>query len=581
MKKIVILFATIVMAMLFVVSASALEPTGQCGDNVYWEYDETTGELIISGEGDMWDYDFESSPFSDSEIKSIVFNDGLTSIGAYAFDSCDKLISLTVDGSITKINRTAFCSCSKLESVIIGDNVTFIGFQAFAYCWNLTNLIFGNSVTTIDDLAFQQCDELEDIFITDSITSIGRYAFSNCSDLKSITVSMDNEYYSSDGYGVLFDKSKSRILQYPIGNARNLYTIPNSVTTIDDGAFQNAKYLADITIPDSVTSIGCAVFSGTAYYKESSNWEEGALYIDKHLVDVNSISSEIFNIKNGTLTVSTFAFRDTCNPTSIIIPDSIVSIGYGVSRYFTKLSDVYYGGTRLQWLKINIASDNYKLNSATRHYHFEKPHTYNAIIINPTCTTKGYTTYICECGDTYVADYVDANGHSFTKYISDGKATCITDGLLIAKCDYCDATDTKPEKGTHKFSDSFTIDLDPTCTTVGQKSRHCLNCTEKTDITPIGKLAHTYNTITIDPTCTDRGHKIYTCPCGDSYTETIPALGHNFSGSVCTTCGYDKADTCSCNCHKTGLSALIWKILNFFYRLLRLNPTCNCGIAHY
>ncbi len=208
-------------------------------------------------------------------------------------------------------------------------------------------------------------------------------------------------------------------------------------------------------------------------------------------------------------------------------------------------------------------------------------HTYTTVDTAPTCTIQGYTTYTCECGDSYVDDYVKENGHTFTNYISDSKATCTTDGSLIAKCDHCDANDTKPEKGTHKFSDGFTIDLDPTCTTVGQKSRHCLNCTEKTDITPIGKLAHTYKTIIIDPTCTDRGHKIYTCPCGDSYTETIPALGHNFSGSVCTECDYDKADTCSCNCHKSGLSALLWKILNFFYRLLRLNPTCNCGIAHY
>ncbi len=191
-----------------------------------------------------------------------------------------------------------------------------------------------------------------------------------------------------------------------------------------------------------------------------------------------------------------------------------------------------------------------------------------------------------ECDNIVDIDFAVYDGnnsehyHTFTDYISDGKATCTTDGLLIAKCDNCDATDTKPEKGTHKFSDSFAIDLDPTCTTDGQKSRHCLNCTEKTDITPIGKLAHTYNTITIDPTCTDRGHKIYTCTCGDSYTETLPALGHNFSGSACTECDYDKADSCSCNCHKTGLSALLWKILNFFYRLLRFNPTCNCGTAH-
>lgn len=171
---------------------------------------------------------------------------------------------------------------------------------------------------------------------------------------------------------------------------------------------------------------------------------------------------------------------------------------------------------------------------------FKHEHDYKAVVSNPSCTTQGYTTYICECGDTYVADYVDATGHSYKSDIIT-KPTHITNGAEIYTC---------------ACGDSY--------------------------IEPVPKLeAHTYNTITIDPTCTDRGHKIYTCPCGDSYTETLPALGHNLSGSACTECGYDKADTCSCNCHKTGLSALIWKILNFFYRLLKLNTTCNCGIAHY
>ena len=93
---------------------------------------------------------------------------------------------------------------------------------------------------------------------------------------------------------------------------------------------------------------------------------------------------------------------------------------------------------------------------------------------------------------------------------------------------------------------------------------------------------HSYSSvITKQPTHLDFGEITYTCTCGDTYTETIEATGHTFSGSVCTECGYDKADACNCRCHKTGFSALIWKIFNFFQKLFGQNKTCACGVAHY
>ena len=95
--------------------------------------------------------------------------------------------------------------------------------------------------------------------------------------------------------------------------------------------------------------------------------------------------------------------------------------------------------------------------------------------------------------------------------------------------------------------------------------------------------AHSYSSvITKQPNHLDSGEITYNCgECGYSYTKTIPTKVHIFNGSVCTECGYDKADTCSCRCHKTGLSALIWKFLCMFYKLFKMNPTCACGVAHY
>lgn len=92
---------------------------------------------------------------------------------------------------------------------------------------------------------------------------------------------------------------------------------------------------------------------------------------------------------------------------------------------------------------------------------------------------------------------------------------------------------------------------------------------------------HNYSSVVTAPTCTEKGSTTYACSCGDTYTETIEAKGHTFNGSKCINCDYDKADECSCNCHKSGFMGFIWKILNFFYKLFRTNKTCACGVAHY
>ena len=220
-------------------------------------------------------------------------------------------------------------------------------------------------------------------------------------------------------------------------------------------------------------------------------------------------------------------------------------------------------------------------NSYTEVVEKLKDHKYNPVVTAPTCTEQGYTTYTCICGESYIADYVEENGHSFTNYISDGKATCVTDGYKVAKCDNCDATDSIEEKGEHKFSDSWTMDTEPTCSSVGYKSHHCVYCDEKKDVTTIDKLAHTYSITNTPPTCTNKGSNTYTCGCGYTYTETIEAKGHDFDGSVCKNCGFDKAASCSCNCHKSGIAKIIFKIILIFQKIFKTNKQCDCGAYHY
>ncbi len=94
---------------------------------------------------------------------------------------------------------------------------------------------------------------------------------------------------------------------------------------------------------------------------------------------------------------------------------------------------------------------------------------------------------------------------------------------------------------------------------------------------------HSYISTTIPASCIENGMIIYDCACGDSYTESVAATGHNFNEgeTKCSNCDYDKSDDCSCNCHKSGLFNLIWKILRFIFKLFKTNKVCECGVVHY
>ncbi len=199
-------------------------PNGECGDNLSWILNPNTGVLTISGTGDMWNW----------------------STGNYAPWYEDLR--------------------DNIKSVVIGEGVTSIGDQAFYYCTEMTDVDIPDSITSIGSKAFYYCNHLTSLDIPDSVTSIGSEAFSYVLALPSITVDEANTNYSNDEYGVLFDENKTTLIQYPIGNTRSSYTIPESVTSIGARAFGSCRNLTSITVPESVTSIG-----NWAFYAENPN----------------------------------------------------------------------------------------------------------------------------------------------------------------------------------------------------------------------------------------------------------------------------------------------------------------------
>ena len=181
--------------------------------NLTWKLD-ADGTLTISGTGAMKNYDYNDNPspvYNNSNVKKVVIEDGVTSIGNSAFNECISLTSITIPDSVTSIGTYAFSGCRSLTSITIPDSVTSIGAYAFQSCSNLTSITIPDSVTSIGASAFNSCSGLTSITIPDSVTSIGNFAFSYCISLTSIT-------------------------------------IPDSVTSIGSYAFYNCKNLTTISL---------------------------------------------------------------------------------------------------------------------------------------------------------------------------------------------------------------------------------------------------------------------------------------------------------------------------------------------
>ncbi len=180
-------------------------------------------------------------------LREITIPDSVTEIGYQAFSGCTSLTEIVIPDSVTEIGSFAFSGCTSLSKVQLPNGLTKIGDSAFYYCTSLTEITIPDSVTQIEVSAFSGCTSLKELTIPDSVISIGGYAFSGCTSLAKITVSPDNKNYSSVD-GVLFSKDMSALLAYPAGNKRSTYTVPDSVTKIDDAAFFGCVYLTDITV---------------------------------------------------------------------------------------------------------------------------------------------------------------------------------------------------------------------------------------------------------------------------------------------------------------------------------------------
>ncbi|MDE6776606.1 MAG: leucine-rich repeat domain-containing protein, partial [Oscillospiraceae bacterium] len=174
-----------------VANAEEVVTSGTCGENLTWNFEESTGTLTISGTGAMknWNNEQESCWYGLHEnIKEVIIEDGVTTIGKGAFSYCDSLTSVAIPDSVTAIGDEAFFDCSILDSIVIPGSVKSIGRKALSgTSWlqikrNENPLVIMNGIL-IDGTTCEQ-----EVIIPDSVISIADGAFCNCHNLKSIVI---------------------------------------------------------------------------------------------------------------------------------------------------------------------------------------------------------------------------------------------------------------------------------------------------------------------------------------------------------------------------------------------------------
>ena len=469
-----------------------------------------SGVLTVSGSGELPELanDGTTVPWKahSDKILEVVIKSGVTGVGSGAFTGCTALKKVSISDTVKKLDLNAFSGCTALEAFAVADgNEVYASADGVLLNTGKTLLIscpvgktgaytVPETVTEIEKSAFA-ASGVESVSMSDAVNAVGESAFSNCSKLKSVVLS------------------------------KGLKELKSSL-------FSGCSALEAISIPDSVKMLGNGVFSGCAALKEVK------------------IPGEVTVIPKN-------AFSGCTSLEGVSIPASVTAINEAAFDKCTALKSITFLGSDTQWSRVTIGGSNEPLRNAIKSFP-NHTHSYVDTVTAPTCTANGYTVHKCSCGDTKTDSYTKMLGHSYQGGIcvrcgvlEDHKhdfkqtvtaPTCTSEGFTTYTCacgesykkNYVSALEHKPELKNEKKAGCLKGGYtgDEVCTVCGKVFK------AGSVILALGHSTELRNEKTA--TCVNGGYTgdLVCVRCGDIIEQgkATAAAGHKFFGGKCSAC---------------------------------------------
>ncbi|MCI8771351.1 MAG: leucine-rich repeat protein [Lachnospiraceae bacterium] len=255
--------------------------------------------------------------------------DDITIIKESAFNQCKFLERVKLPEGMEQIGPNVFIG-SGIKEIELPDTIKVIGSFAFQDCKALSKVKLSGSLIELPSGVFSGCESLHEITIPKEVSRISSNAFENCNNLKCILIDKENTTFT-ESEGIVFSKSMQTLYLYPNGREARNYTVPATVTNIEEGAFRGAKWLCGVSIPNSVKSIGYSAF------RDCENLETVKLP-----ASIEKIASEMF--------------LNCSSMKKITIPSSVKRIGNEVFKGCTSLETVTVPNS-VERLEYNLFSD--------------------------------------------------------------------------------------------------------------------------------------------------------------------------------------------------------------------------------